>query len=123
MIGHFIHHLAIGIFKVVIILEKITVGIDMANDQFLGYPAIAMEEIGIAGIVIDDHFIDLGEAIGIGFREMLEFHAKAPVGIANRKAPLTGDHVDFIPLQDFKENFKEIKAKRRGVFLDFLLEL
>ncbi len=51
--------------KIKIVFEKIDMPIHMSHHQLLIHHAIAMQEIGIRGIVIDHHFINLGKPIGV----------------------------------------------------------
>jgi hypothetical protein len=58
MIGHLIHHLPTGMGEIEAILEKIAMAVDVGHDQLLVNQIVAFEQVGIAGIIIDDHFVD-----------------------------------------------------------------
>jgi hypothetical protein len=82
VVGHLIDHLPVGGSEIEVVLEKIAVGIDMGHHQLLVDQVVALEEVGVAGIVVDHHFIDFGKAIGIALGNLLELHPEGPVGIA-----------------------------------------
>jgi len=96
VVGHFVHHFAIGVGEPVVIFEKIAMAVDVGHDHGLVDAAVAAHEVGVARIVVDDHFVDFLEAVVVAFAELLVLHAETPVGIARREAAAGGDGVELV---------------------------
>jgi hypothetical protein len=70
---------------------------------------VAFEQVGVAGVVVDDHLVDLREAIFVALGELLVLHAEAPVGVAGGEAAEGGDLVDALVVDDLKDGLEEVQ--------------
>ena len=91
VVGHAVHHLAVGLAEPEVVLEEIAVGVDVGHDEFLIDGGVGALEVGVAGVVVDDHFVDAAEAVVVLFAEAFVLHAPAPVGVADGEAAVGGD--------------------------------
>ena len=85
MVGHLVHHLAVGLAEPDVVLEEVVVAVDVGHDQLLVDQLVAPQQVGVAGVVVDDHLVDLLEPVAVALGELLVLHAEAPVGIAGGK--------------------------------------
>ena len=122
MVGHLVHHLAIGVREVGVVLEEIAVAVDMGHDQLLVERVVAAHQVGVTGVVVDHHLVDLGQPVVVALLELLELHAERPVGIAGREAAVGGHLVEVLAVEHFEDGVEEIQAVVAGVALDLLLE-
>jgi hypothetical protein len=123
MVGHFVDHFPVRVIEVEIILKKIAVGIDVGHDQFLVNQVVALEEVSITGIIVDDHFIDFGKSVGIALGNLLILHPEGPVRITLGEALVSGDFINILIVQDLEDHREEIQSKRAGMVFDFILDL
>jgi hypothetical protein len=121
MVGHFIHHLPVGVGKIKVVLEEVTVAEDMGHHQFLVDEVITFEEVGIARVVVDDHLIDFGQSIGIAFGDFLKLHAEGPMGITLGEAAVSRDLINFMVVEDFKDDREKIQPVFLRPVLDLIL--
>jgi hypothetical protein len=121
MVGHLVHHLPVGMDEIKVGLEEVAVAKDMGHHQFLVNQMVAFKEVGIAGVVIDDHLIDFRQSIGITFGDFFKLHAEGPMGIALGEAAVSGDLIDFMVVEDFKDDREEFQPVPPGMVLDLIL--
>ena len=84
---------------------------------------IGLKQVGITGVGVDDHFVDFGKAISMGFAELVIIHAKTPMGIAVRKTSLRGQNVNGVVIANFKDDGIKIKSVVESVFVNFIAYL
>jgi hypothetical protein len=65
VISHLIHHLSIRFGEPEIILEKIAVGVNVCHYDFLVHKIITLEKVSVAGIVVNDHLVNLMQPVGV----------------------------------------------------------
>src|SRR5262249_13191118 len=88
------------------------------HDRLLVDERVALQEIGVRGVVVDHHLVDLLEAILVALGEALVIHSEAPMRIARRKTAVGGDLVHLLVGQDLERRRKEIETVCAGVALD-----
>ncbi len=123
VVGHLVHHLAVGVLEGEVVLEEIDVPVDMGHHQLLVHVHVGLEQIGIGRIVVDDHFIDLRQPVLVSLGELLVLHPEPPVRIAVGKAAIGGHHVDLVIVQHFEDGLVEIEPELVRVLLDLLLDV
>ena len=104
-----------------IVLEEIDVPADVRHDELLVDQRIAFEQVGVRGVRVDDHLVDLGEAVLVALGELLVLHAESPVRVAVGKPAVRGDLVHLIVGQDLEDDGEEIEPVTLGDLLDLLL--
>ena len=92
----------------------------MGHDELLIDHGVVGQQVGVAGIVVDDHFVDLAQAIGVLLAQALEFHSKPPMRIALRESAVGGDLVDLVVVQHFEARLKEVQFLFLRILLDNL---
>ncbi len=110
VVGHAVHHFAIGFGEPEIVFEEVAVGVDVGHDEFLIHDGVGALEVGVAGVVVDDHFVDAAEAVVMLLGHAFVFHAEAPVGIAHGESAEGGDLVDLVVVEHFENDIEEIEA-------------
>jgi hypothetical protein len=123
MVGHLVNHFPVGVGEIEIILEEVTMGIYVSHHELLIHEIVTLKKIGITGVIIDDHFINLGQPIGVALRQSVVFHAEAPVGITARIASVSGHLIQLSIVQNLKDDLKEVQAISASVVLDLVLDL
>ena len=83
---------------------------------------IVLQEVCVAWVIVDDHFVDLVEAVRVALVQALVFHAELPVGIPIRKPAVSGDHVHFLEIEHLEESLVEIEAVFARMDFDFPVE-
>ena len=122
VVRHDIHHFAIRLGKPDIVLEEIAVPIHVRHDDFLIDQMIAFQQVGVARVVVDDHFIDLVQAVGVTLVEAFVLHAELPVGIAIGETAVGGHHVHLFKIENLEESFVEVESVLARVLLDLPIE-
>ena len=123
VVGHLVHHFAIGLAEPIVVLEEIAMAVDMGHDQFLVGGVVGAHQVGVAGIVVDHQLVDFLQAVGVAFGELFVLHAEAPVGIARGEAPVGGDFVELIVVDDFEDGGVEIEAVAVRMLLHLALDV
>ena len=121
VIGHVVHHLAAGVREVGVVLEEIAMAVDVGHHQLLIDGVIAAHQVGVARIVVDDHLVDLRQAVLVALLELLVRHAERPVRIAGRESAVGGDFVEIVGFDDFEDRLVEIEPELAGMSLDLEL--
>ncbi len=122
VIRHRVHHFAIGLREPDVVLEEIAVAVNVGHDDLLVDEMIALEQVRVARVIVDDHFVDLVQAVRVALVEPLVLHAELPVGIPVRKPAVSGDHVHFFEVENFEECFVEIETIFARMHLDLSIE-
>jgi hypothetical protein len=121
VVGHLVHHFAIGLAEPQVVLEKIAMPVDVRDHQFLIDERVRFLQIGIAGVVIDDHLIDSAQPIMVPLAEPLVLRAKSPVRIPLRESAIGGDLVHLLVIAHLKDDREEIQTIRARPLADLLL--
>ena len=98
-------------------------GIHVRHHQLLVNEMVTPEQIGVTGIIVDDHFVDLGKPVGIALVDLFEIHSEGPVSVSQREAPVSGNFIHVRVIEDLEDNGKEIQPKRAGLVLDSVFHL
>ena len=120
MVRHSVDHLAVGVGEVSVVLEKITVGVYVTDDELLVDHLIAAQKVRVARVVVDDHFVDLVQPVAVALPHVLVLHTEPPVRITRRESAVAGHHVDLFPVQHLEDDREEIEAIAAGVAFDLL---
>ena len=120
---HLVHHLPVGVPEHEVVLEEVGVAEDVGHHQLLVHVRVRLEQVRVGGVVVDDHLVDLGEAVLVPLGEALVLHPEAPVGVAVREAAVGGHHVDLVELQDLEDRVEEVEAVLARVALDLLADV
>src|SRR6185369_4144430 len=75
----------------------------------------------VRGIVVDDHLVDLREAVLVALAQTLVLHAEAPMRVAVREAAVRRDLVHLVVAQHLEHDREEIQAVAPSDRLDLLL--
>ena len=102
MVGHLVHHLAVGLAEPDVVLEEVVVAVDVGHHELLVDHLVAAQQIGVARVVIDDHLVDLLQPVAIALGEMLILHAEPPVRIARRETAQGGDFGELVVVETSK---------------------
>ena len=121
VVGHLVHHLAIGLREPEVVLEEIAVPVDMGHHQLLVEQCVGLHQIGVTRIVVDHHLIDLLQPVRVALRQLLVLHAEPPVRIPQGEAAKGRQHAHFFVIDDFKDRRKKVEAVALGPPLDFVL--
>ena len=122
VIRHRVHHFAIGLREPDVVLEEIAVAVDVGHHDLLVDEMIALQQIRVARVIVDDHFVDLVQAVRVALVEPLVLHAELPVGIAVRKSAIGRDHVHLFEVEDFEERLVEVEAVFARIRFDLSIE-
>ena len=122
VVGHLVHHLAVGVREVGVVLEKITVPVDVGHHQLLIDGVVGAHQVGVARIVVDHHLVDLRQPVVVALAQLLVGHAERPVRIARREAAVGGDLVEIVGVDDLEDGLVEIQAVLARIALDLVLE-
>ena len=63
VVGHLVHHFAVGLGEPEVVLEEVAVAVDVGHDQLLVGDGVGLLQVGVAGVVVDDHLVDAAEAV------------------------------------------------------------
>ena len=58
MIGHLVDHPAVRLAEPDVVLEEVAVGVDVGDHRLVVDRHVVVQEVGVAGVVVDDHFIN-----------------------------------------------------------------
>ena len=120
MIGHGVQHLAIGLGEPVVVLKEIDVAVNVSHHGFLINKAVGFHQIGIRGVGVNHHFVNLLKPPLVSLLKLIVLHAEAPVGITNRETSQRGERVDLIAVDHFKNRLKRIEPIVFGEFADLI---
>ena len=122
MIGHDVHHFAIRLREPDVVLEEVAVAVDVGHDDLLIDKMVVLEQVRIARVIIDDHFVDLVQAVCVALVEALVFHAELPVGIPVGETTVSGHHVHFFEIEHLEDRLVKIQAVLARVLFDLAVE-
>ena len=114
MIGGLVHHLAVGVAEPDIVLEEVAVRVDVGHDELLVHGGIGAHQVGVARVVVDNQFVDLGEAVAVAFGELFVFHPEPPVRVAVGEPSQRGDFVKLFAADELEDHVEEVPAQRSG---------
>ena len=107
--------------EAVVVLEEVDVPVDVSHDELLVDERVSLEQVGVRGVVVDDHLVDLREAVLVALGEPLVLHPEAPVRIAVREAAVRGDLVHLVVREDLEDGREEVEPGLSGQLLDPVL--
>jgi hypothetical protein len=84
---------------------------------------VRLEQVRVRGIVVDDHLVDLREAVLVPLRQPLVVHPEPPVRVAVREPAIGGDHVDLVEVQNLEDRVEEVESVLARVALDALADV
>ncbi len=93
-----------------VVLEEVAVPRDVAHHQLLIDEAVALEEVGVAGVGVDDELVDLGPTPFMPAGQALVLHAKAPRGVTRREAAVGSQGVDVRRVEHLEDDIEERQA-------------
>ena len=82
--------------------------VNVRDDQFLIGDRIVGQQVGVTGVGIDDHFVDLLQAIRIALHQFVVLRAESPVQVANRKFCVGRQHAHFFVIDHFENSVEEV---------------
>ena len=123
VVGRLVHHLAAGLAEPDVVLEEVVVAVDVGHHELLIDPLVAAQQVGVAGVVVDHHLVDLLEPVAIALGELLVLHAEPPVRVAGREPPQRGDLGELVVVEDLEDRFVEVEPVVARVLLGLELEL
>ena len=109
VVGGLVHHLAVGVGEVMVVLEEVVMSVNVGHHELLIDPLIAAQQVGVAGVVVDDHLVDFLEPVAITLGELLIFHAEPPVRISGRETAEGGDLGELVVVEDFEDGVVEVE--------------
>ena len=121
VVGHLVHHLAVGLAEPDVVLEEVVVAINVGHDELLVDHLVAPQQVGVARVVIDDHLVDLLQPVAIALGELLVLHAKPPVRIPGGKSPQGGDLGKLVVIEDLEDRVVEVQPVVARVGFGFQL--
>ena len=121
MVGHLVHHLAVGLAEPDVVLEEVVVTIDVGHDELLVDHLVAPQQVGVARVVIDDHLVDLLEPVPITLGKLLVLHAEPPVRIPGGKSAQGGDLGKLVVIEDLEDRVVEVQPVIARVGFGFQL--
>ena len=104
----------VGRAEAEVVLEEVDVRIHVRHHELLIDERVALEQIGVRRVVVDDHLVDLREAVLVALGEPLVLHAEAPVRVAVREAPVRRDLVHLVVREDLEDHREEVQARLGG---------
>ena len=122
VVRHLVDHLAVGRPEPEVVLEEVGVAVHVGDDDLLVRERVRAHEVGVAGVVVDDELVDLLEAVLVALAQLLVLHPEAPVRVAGREAPVGGDLVERVVVEDLEEGLVEVEAVLLGVAADAVPE-
>jgi hypothetical protein len=127
VVGHLVHHPPVGARKPIVVLEEIAMAVDVGHHRFLIDRGVVFQQIGVARVVVDDHFVDAPQPVGVLLAQALVLHAETPMRIALGETSISRDLRDLVSRQHLEDGRVEIQllAARelgddRGLFVQFI---
>ena len=109
MIRHLVHHFSICFAEPIVTLKEVAMPINMGHDQFLICQPVALHQIGIAGIVVDHHFVNFLQTVVIPLAELFVLHPKTPMRIPDWKSTFGCNRVEPIGVDHFKNRGEKVE--------------
>ena len=122
VIRHCVHHFAIRSGEPDIVLEEIAVTVNVGHDDLLIDEMIVLQQVRVARVIVDDHFVNLVKTVRIALVEALVLHAELPVGIPIRDTTVSGHHVHFFEIEHLENRLVKIQAILARVLFDLAIE-
>ena len=90
VVRHRVDHLAVGLREEEVVLEEVDVPVDVRHHQLLVDQRVALEQVGVGGVVVDHHLVDLREAVLVALGRAARTpcrSASAGSGSGSRRTP------------------------------------
>jgi len=120
-IGHDLAGVQIRSAERKVVLEEVDVPHHVAHHQLLIGEAVALQQIGVRRIAVDDHLVNLREAILVALAQPFVLHAEAPMRVAIRETAVRGDLVHHVVAEHLEHDWEEVEPVAPGDLLDLLL--
>ncbi len=121
VVGHGVHHPAVGLAEPQVVLEEVRVPVNVGDDKLLIDKRIALLQVGVAGVVVDDHLINPAKPVMVLLGHPLILHAPLPVRVARREPSVRSDLVHLLVRAHFEDRGKKIEAVGACALADLLL--
>ena len=122
MVGHAVDHPPVGVREKPVVLEEVAVAGDVRHDQLLVDQAVALEQVGLARIGVDDQLVDLREPVRVALHQLVVLHAEAPMRIADREALVGRDLAHLLVVDELVDGRETVEAVLAGVAVDLGLQ-
>jgi hypothetical protein len=122
VVGHRVDHLPIRVGKVGVVFEEVAMPVDVRHHQLLIGQFVRPHQVGKAGIVVDDQFVDFLQAVAVTLRELFVLHAEPPVRVPRRKSAVAGNLIELIGVNEFEDRREEIQPMPARVGLHASLD-
>ena len=96
--------------------------VDVGHDELLVDHLVAPQQVGVAGVVVDDHLVDLLEPVAVALGELLVLHAEPPVGVPGGEPAQRGDLGDLVVVEDLEDRVVEVQPVGARVLLGLELD-
>ena len=121
MVRHLVHHLAIGLAEPQIVFEEVGMAVHVRDDQLLVDQLIRFLQIRIAGIIVDDHFIDPAQPVMMLLAKPFVFHSKSPMRISLGESAVCSDFVHLLVIAHLEDDGEKIEPIGTRLLADLLL--
>ena len=120
-VGNVFARVQIGGAEGEVVLEEVDVSEHVTHHELLVRQAVAFQQVGVRGVVVDHHLVDLGQAILVALAEPLVLHAEAPMRITIGKATVGGDLVHVVVAEHLEHDRKEVETMPARDLFDLVL--
>ena len=111
----------VGRAEAVVVLEEVDVAVHVRHHELLVDERVSLEQVRVRRVVVDDHLVDLREAVLVALGELLVLHAEAPVRVAVGEAAVRRDLVHLVVGEDLEDDREEVEPLRGRDGLDAVL--
>ena len=123
VVRHPVDHLPVGLAEPHVVLEEVAVAVDVGDDQLVLHQAVRAEQVGVAGVVVDDEFVDLLQPVPVALADLLVLHPVTPVRVARREAAVAGHLVELRVIQHLEDDGKAVEAQLGRDAVNALLDV
>ena len=110
VIRHLIEHLPIRLAEPGVVLEEIAVPVDVSDDQLLIDQQVRVQQVRVARVSVDDHFVDALQAVHVRLDQLVVLGPEPPVRIAHGEATVSGEHAQLFEIEHLEDRLEEIEA-------------
>ncbi len=123
VVGHLIHHLAVGLREPIVVLEEIGVAVDVGHHQLLIRHGVGAHQVRVAGIIVDHQLVDFLQPVLVAFGKLLVLHAEAPMRVARGESAVGGNFVKLIVVHHFENRGIKIQTIAARVIFHLALDV
>ena len=110
MIPHLVEHASISGVEICVMLKEYIVEINVRHDRSGLLHRIGVEQVGDAGVCVDNQLIEPAQAISISYGLTLVVLAETPVLVPFREALTSKNYLLLLPIDNNELLRKEIKG-------------